>query len=189
MMAVVLQEQLISLRVADMLSLLSLMFGSGVLVWVFRLVAKLSMMETNINNIRRDIDIIHSFLFNRAKTELVHAGMARINSPLRLTVNCAEAVMPFLGKFIPFYGKLLKKYPDLKGDALDRMLFLEFEKEFGDFIVEKICIPMGVNQGACLLAIIKSCQQIQVDELPAPTGVDPRVIDEIKARAPKKDDH
>jgi hypothetical protein len=107
---------------------------------------------------RRDINIIMSFIWNRAKTELVNVGLASMNSPIELTVNCVEAVMPFLTKFIPFYATVLKKYPELHGEELDKALFMEFEEKFGGFIVEHICIPMGVNQGACLLAIIKSCQ-------------------------------
>ena len=151
---------MISFSLADLLSIIALFTGGGVLVWVFRLVATIATLEAIIINNRRDIDIIMSFLFNRAKTELVHTGLAEMHSPIELKVNCIEAVMPFLGKFIPFYAQVLKKYPDLNGDALDKALFKEFEYAFGDFIVEKICIPMGVNQGACLLAIIKACQQM-----------------------------
>jgi|SRR6266566_259653 len=151
---------MLTISLPDILSILALLTGSGVIVWLFRLVAKIASLESDILSNRRDINIIMSFLFNRAKTELVQTGLARMNSPIELKANCVEAVMPFLSKFIPFYVQVLKKYPNLQGDALDKQLFIEFEHAFGDFIVEKICIPMHVNQGACLLAIIKSCQQM-----------------------------
>ena len=152
---------MITFSVPDMLSVLSLLVGSGAIIWLFRLVAILATITANEVSSRRDINTIMSFLFNRAKTELVTSGLADMHSPIVINVSCFEGVMPFLGKFIPFYLKIVKKYPDLHGYKLDKILFIEFENEFGDFIVEKICIPMHVNQGACLLAVIKACQQMQ----------------------------
>lgn len=157
-----------SFSLADMLSIVALLTGSGVMVWCFKLVATIAENKSDIASNRRDINIIMSFLFNRAKTELVHTGLATANSPIELKVSCFEAVMPFLGKFIPFYVNMLKKYPNLKGDALDKQLFIEFEEHFGNYIVEKICIPMHLNQGACLLAIIKACQQMSINTAPSP---------------------
>lgn len=157
---------MVSFSLADMLSLLALLTGSGVMVWLFRLVETIATLKSDIGSNRRDINIIMSFLFNRAKTELVQTGLATLNSPIELKVNCFEAVMPFLGKFIPFYLNVVKKYPNLEGDALDKQLFIDFEAAFGDYIVEKICIPMHLNQGACLLAIIKACQQMSIDTSP-----------------------
>lgn len=164
---------MVSLTLTELLSVLALLTGGGVLVWLFRLVETIATVRSDILSNRRDINIIMSFLFNRAKTELMQTGMATMNSPIELKVSCFEAVMPFLGKFIPFYVSVLKKYPDLEGDALDKKLFIEFESHFGDYIVEKICIPMHLNQGACLLAIIKACHQMSTNAAPLPPSPPP----------------
>jgi hypothetical protein len=60
--------------------------------------------------------------------------------------------MPFLEKFLPLYKKLAAI------GASEAEMFLVFEREFGDFIVQQICIPNGLTQGACLVAIIRTCK-------------------------------
>jgi hypothetical protein len=105
-----------------------------------------------IGQLQARVDILLGFLFRRGEAEATQKGWGRFNSPFALTVDGLSAIMPFLDKFIPLYAELAAR------NATEPEMFLEFESRFGDFIVQKICIPNGVSTGACLVSIIKACR-------------------------------
>jgi hypothetical protein len=105
-----------------------------------------------IGQLQARVEILLSFLYRRGEAEAASKGWGTFNSPFAINAAGVDVVLPFLDKFIPLYAKLSAK------GASEAQMFIEFEREFGDFIVQKICIPNGLTQGACLVSIIKACR-------------------------------
>src|SRR5713101_7508947 len=103
---------------------------------------------------KKEITQVWDFLIRRARAEMVYKGFGKITSPIQITAKAIEAVMPILSEMLPFYAALVKDKPKIS----EREMFVAFEEKFGDYIVEKVCIPHGLNAGACLLAIISVCK-------------------------------
>ena len=105
------------------------------------------------------VDTMWSFQMHRAAASLVTQGHGTIESPL--TISPA-----LLAKFDTLKEQLRTWYQRLgRYDATDADLMLQLERAFGDAIVKTICIPMGVNQGECLIiaaAIAKGNNVIDV---------------------------
>ena len=100
------------------------------------------------------VDTLWDFIIRRGKVEAVKMEWGELHSPIRLNVRGLDVVKPFLDKFLPFYIQLLQRNPPMA----EQEMYIEFEREFGDFIMEKMCIPLGVTAGACLIAIVAACR-------------------------------
>lgn len=90
------------------------------------------------------VDLIWNFLDKRAIAEAVHSGAATMNSPLLIKDETREWFKDFTTEFQEYY--------QTKGFKLnDQLLSLEIERIWGDRILAEVCIPRGLNQGACLV--------------------------------------
>lgn len=99
------------------------------------------------------LQTLWEFHVRRGKGELAEKGLGTVTSPIHLTAPMFEAILPFLREFLPFYaGMVVKKYSESR-------MAEEFERKFGDLIMERVCIPNKLTQGACLVAIIAACQE------------------------------
>ena len=48
-------------------------------------------------------------------------------------------------------GPLREFYLKMGRHLSERELYVEIERRFGDRIVKEVCIPLGIDRGACLL--------------------------------------
>lgn len=127
--------------------------------------AKLLHQAVSHGRLVERVDVLYDFIFRRGKVEATQKGWGTFNSPFEITVQGINAILPFLSEFLPFYAGLMAKRPHLDprrgplGATAERELFFEFEKKFGDFILEKLCAPHQVSMGACIVSILKVCEE------------------------------
>jgi len=110
--------------------------------------------DTKLDCLWKAKDDMWAFQMRRAQSEMVKIGWGEAHSPVTITTAGLKAVEPFLDKFLPFYVTLLAKNPDIS----EAEMTLAFEHEFGDYILQQICIPNGLVSGSCLLAITQACK-------------------------------
>jgi len=140
-------------QVAQNLSALQAEWIMAIAAIVGLFVGMLSIFMT-VGQLKCQVSTLWEFHVRRGTVEAVKIGWGTVNSPFHISATGFEAALPFLTKFLPFYAGLIKKNPKMP----ERELMLRFEAEFGDFIMEQICIPKGVSQGACLIAILAACE-------------------------------
>lgn len=93
--------------------------------------------------------------------EAKQKGIMKNNSPLRLTPEAVEALSPIGPQLRDLY--LEKKWPvndPEKWELPTVEQFLEVWNRFGHEIMDIICDPFGLNQGACLIAAIEYGRQL-----------------------------
>jgi len=131
----------------------------GVALGIVNLIAILYMVgyrfgrtEEKIKQLEAFTETIKSFLYRRALAEMSSKGWAEAHSPLEINPAGMEAMTPFLAKFLPVYASMVDR------GLTDEDMFIELEGDFGDFILNQICIPHSLSAGACLISIIQACK-------------------------------
>jgi hypothetical protein len=141
---------------------------SALLPVIVTIVGALAWNIFRMGKLAFQVETLWEFHVRRAYVEAVGKGWASVNSPIHITAAGFEAALPFLAKFLPFYLGMVKRH------LSEPEMFFELEKHFGDEIMERICIPAQVSQGACLINIIQACQEAITKDLPIvkdiPTG-------------------
>ena len=130
----------------------------SVLAWlVVRLektTSRLERVSYHQGQLDTKVDTLWAFQMRRAQSEMVKIGWGEAHSPVHINATGLAAVAPFLDMFLPFYAGLLASDPNIS----EQDMFVAFEQKFGDYILQKICIPNGLTSGSCLLAIMDSCK-------------------------------
>ena len=90
------------------------------------------------------IDTLWDFQLRRGRVEAVRQGLATKNSPVTVTEEAKSRIKDLV-------EPLRAIFINLGDDPKDRDLAIAIEKYFGDELVDKICIPLKVSQGACLI--------------------------------------
>lgn len=119
----------------------------GIVAGFVRIIYQLGQLELKVNT-------AWDFLMRRGQVELVEKGWGTKHSPIRLTAIAFEAVLPLINDIVKFYTQLKKSKPKIT----ERDMFIAIEKEFGEQLIERICIPMNVQLGACVIAVMESCK-------------------------------
>ena len=88
------------------------------------------------------------------KNELVEKGMAKMNSPLGFTPGARQILADMVVNLVTFYLTITEAKPDIT----EMELFMEFDKEFGDLLVNKLTKTHGLSRGACLVMAIGVCR-------------------------------
>lgn len=91
------------------------------------------------------VDTMWDFQMRRAVTEGVRKGVIKMNSPISIT-DKARASMENLTSdlrqfYSTFYGRSIP----------ERDLWVAIEREYGDRILREVCIPNGLDHGACII--------------------------------------
>lgn len=106
---------------------------------------KLAGLEVKVNT-------VWDFLMRRAMSEAIHSGVGGLNSPFELKPAAKEWMQVMASDLRAFYAKLGRKLTDAE-------LALEIERHFGQRILEQVCIPHGIYQGACLLIAVELAKE------------------------------
>src|SRR5881394_276394 len=104
-----------------------------------RIMYQMGQMQLKVNT-------VWDFLMRRGQVELVNSGWGTKQSPFKLTATIFESILPLISDIVHFYAEFKKNKPD----APERDLFIAIENKFGEVLVERICIPMKVQLGACV---------------------------------------
>ena len=119
-----------------------------------KLLAKVDRLTEDVAALMADTKTMWQFMVRRGQVEAMRKGWGEYSSPFQINGVAFEVVLPFLTTFLPWYATTLAARPDISDGELSAKL----EAKFGEFIVEKICIPQGVTEGACMVAIIEVCR-------------------------------
>ncbi len=108
------------------------------------------------------VDTLWLFQLRRGMIEAEQKGLATYNSPVCLTGKAEEVLEPLLPPVKEFYKKI-------KGHTLGIVdLSMLIEEAFWPDIVEKVCKPVGVSEGACLVLVIAKIRGLEVGDLSNP---------------------
>ncbi len=147
-------------------TILSIVLGSLALLGVgYTLSVRLAKLELKV-------DTIWEFLIRRAFSEAIQKGIATLNSPVVVT-QAAKAMMD------PLAFALRTFYINHGHHLTDTELMMEIERQFGDEILHKICIPNGFLAGACLVIAAQVAKEIpgMVSSIEAPPQKSDKSID------------
>lgn len=104
------------------------------------------------------VDTMWAFQMRRAMSEVVEKGLGTMGSPLHFTQTAYDALAPIRQRLIDFYGNL----PHNKCDA---EILLDIEKNFGDELLDLVCLPCKLTHGACLMlayAMAKQTTELEI---------------------------
>lgn len=119
----------------------------GIAVGFVKIIYQVGQLELKVNT-------VWDFLMRRGQVELVEKGWGTRHSPVQLNVEAFESILPLIDDIVRFYVQLKKRKPQIT----ERDMFIAIESKFGEQLVERICIPMNVQLGACVIAVIESCK-------------------------------
>lgn len=90
------------------------------------------------------IETLWDFQLRRAAVEAVQRGVATVNSPLKFSAEAKSWLGDMADELRSYYRQF--------GAGLSRTrLAEEIERRWGRRIVDEVCVPHGLLQGACLL--------------------------------------
>lgn len=119
----------------------------GIAAGFVKIIYQVGQLELKVNT-------VWDFLMRRGQVELVEKGWGTRHSPVQLNVEAFESILPLIDDIVRFYVQLKKRKPQIT----ERDMFIAIESKFGEQLVERICIPMNVQLGACVIAVIESCK-------------------------------
>lgn len=108
------------------------------------LLAVLWILAVKITRLEVRVEVIWNFLLKRAIVEGVDKGLMTLNSPVRIT-NKATSVLGVMTK------ELQEKYKTTWNKLSENELAFVIEKEYGDRLVQEVCLPNNITLGVCLL--------------------------------------
>lgn len=118
---------------------------AGLMMWITKVAGRLSKMELKV-------ETTWDFLMRRAVSEAVMTGVAVKNSPVVVNDEAKKWMKPILGPIRDFYKSLGRKMTEYE-------LMMEIERRFGEQILDEVCIPHGLSQGACLLIAVQAAME------------------------------
>jgi len=102
-----------------------------------------------MGRIELKVDTMWEFQLRRGIAEGVSKGVLKKNSPISLTEMAEEAIEPLKKELLDFFESLGRRLTDIE-------LAIEIERHFGDKIIDTICIPLGINEGTCLVIALNT---------------------------------
>lgn len=123
--------------------------------WVdslFAGVEKISQFEARIVAVEDKIMTLWDFQLRRARVEALQAGIGKMNSPFQINDEAKAWIGEMANELRAFYRRLGRLMTEAE-------LVAEIEKRWGKELVEKVCIPHGLYQGACLLIAMEVAKE------------------------------
>lgn len=121
--------------------------------YAFDATDKVAKFDERLSKIEERIENVWNFLLRRAQVEVVKAGVGKKNSPLVIDEEAKSWLSELADDLRCFYQEI--------GNTLtEAQLAEEIEKRWGQEIVDKICTPHGLFQGACLLIAMEVAKSV-----------------------------
>ncbi len=111
---------------------------------VFSAAEHIDTFEGRVSRVEGQIENLWQFTLRRASVEAVVKGVGRMNSPLKINEEAKQLLGELSCELKSFYRRIGKTLSTAQ-------LAAEIERLYGDEIVQKVCLPHGLFQGACLL--------------------------------------
>lgn len=116
---------------------------SSLVGWIY-LVAE---VRVKVNKLWRDNETWNDFNMQRAWGEAFRMGAATKNSPIVITQQARDWMDPLAAELRAFYR-------GCKKGISDDELWKEIQRSFGQRILDMVCIPYDLSQGACILIAV-----------------------------------
>jgi hypothetical protein len=108
---------------------------------------------TRIARIEERVEIMWLFLIRRGMVEALTKGVLEKNSPVKMPPAIYEAHRSFFREIREHYERYWEHLTDIE-------LAIAVEKNFGEKLVQEICIPHSLDHGACLVAAVFICRPL-----------------------------
>lgn len=99
---------------------------------------------TRIAKIELKVDTMWSFQMRRAMSEVVEKNLGVMESPLVFNSHVIKELDPMKEALQTAYHRRWVGLTDAE-------MLLEIERDFGDQLIHRVCIPHNLSHGACLL--------------------------------------
>jgi hypothetical protein len=103
---------------------------------------------TRLARLELKVDTIWDFLIRRALSEAVNKGVGTVQSPFQPSAQARAYFGGLVNELREFYRTVGCKLRS------DRELFVAVERRFGERFLREVCIPHGLDAGACIHAAI-----------------------------------
>ena len=121
------------------------LLNTAVTIYVvgWRIAARFAALEVKVAT-------MWEFMLKRAFAETFTKGIATTHSPVQLTEAAQQALAPISEDLKRWYAREGARlpYPDM---------MLALERRFGTWLMKHVCIPLGLTDGACLVAAALLC--------------------------------
>lgn len=126
---------------------------AGLVTGLVSLAVTIYTLGWKLGRLQLKVDTMWDFQYRRGVNEAIRTSLAVKNSPIINTDKANTLIAPFQDRFRKFYNLRCKKLKD-------RDAIVVLEREFGDLIAEKICQPLGLTEGACLVIVLNACKGV-----------------------------
>lgn len=118
---------------------------------------KVDEFDERLLQVEQRIELLWEFQLRRAKVEALRQEIGTVNSPLKISEEAKSWMKELAHELRAFYRKLGRTLSETQ-------LAEEIERRFGKEIVEKVCLPHGLFQGACLLIAMEVAKEMDPKE-------------------------
>jgi hypothetical protein len=94
------------------------------------------------------VNTMWEFQIRRGMVEARSMNILEKNSPIKVT----DMAKPYLRQFKDELMAFMSEVPFGRMDDVDQ--FIALERQFGEVVIETICIPLKISQGACILSLM-----------------------------------
>lgn len=145
------------------------------MVWVGRYLERIDQLWKNrceeIRRLEENQNTLGEFQIRRAMMEAQQKGIMHKNSPLRVADEAKLALSPLADRLRKFY--IEQKWPigdihKFEEPTTDQLIHTY--RAFGEEIMEALCMPFGLNEGACVIAAIEYARTLAAGGDPFPEG-------------------
>jgi len=120
--------------------------GVAVVTGIFSLIGTIYWVAKRIAQMEFRVNTMWDFIMRRGLVEAINKGVLEMNSPISLPNETAN-----------WYDKIserLRSFYQTRKRLNDRDFWIAVESEFGEWITWNVCLPKGLNVGACIAAAI-----------------------------------
>jgi hypothetical protein len=119
-------------------------FLLGVLTALASLFASIFWASRRLARLELKTDTMWDFIMHRALAEVIRKNYGMENSPLKIADHIRSSYGPLADDLRNFFKKAGRQ-------MTDRELFIEIQTQFGERIFREVCMPQGMEMGACVL--------------------------------------
>lgn len=142
------------------MSAVSIAAVASMILSCISIVSVIYMTAYRFGKLEVKVDTMWDFQMRRSFAEAVRTGVGTMNSPLQLSPSAKATLDPL--------KEDLQKFWDDHRDKTNIDFIMLLESRFGDELLKRVCIPLGLSHGACLLialAVAKDTDTICLDDI------------------------